>query len=401
MSGLLLWVALPATLLSPPGDPAWYVRGETWHESLRASRDALVRSEIEQARRDGKPQSPCWGPWHTLGPIPVGDRAAETPPPAFDLAAEASHTSTRWRQQLELRDGWVHRLYSGPHHVWAGRAVTVAAPMRTTVFVDACGEWSIWLDGKRIAPPQRGRIGRDLWGTDLRVQPQSVPLDLTPGRHQLVVQIALRPGPRPNDAVDPWRKATAEARRPWGTIFTGYSVETGPALQYEQLVYNEISQLYFSTAAAVGPPGDAAARAREDLWQRLRRDFADAAARRDMDDERRAGIWDCDWTPADPRELAQRYAAASTAISLSWPVLGKLELFAQFMGRLATNGVARRFTRSSRSKSSSGLASSASCRSACNSASTRPSSAASPRAGAVCASLRMATSRVWNSWPRG
>lgn len=49
------------------------------------------------------------------------------------------------------------------------------------------------------------------------------------------------------------------------------------------------------------------------LWERVNRDFPDAASRSEMAREREDGIWEKPWIPGDLRTLAERYVAACPA----------------------------------------------------------------------------------------
>lgn len=317
MVGLLLCVAglgtTPEKSSLPPAAPPGYVRRATWPETLLASREALMAAEARQVAAAGQPPRPRLGPWFTLGPIQL---PAKGNSPEFDLDREFTAARLRWTQRLDLRDGWVHPLYHDRHAVYCYRSIAAEAATTLPVHLDACGELTAWLDGKMVLPATRGHITHDLWGADVRAKPIPITLHLAPGRHALLVRIVVEPRPRPREDTDPWRKATLETRRPWGTVFTGHSTETGPAVAYEKLVYGETSQLYFSTAARPGPQADAATVAREQLWQQLRRDFPDPATRRQMDAERRAGLWRLDWTPGALAEVAQRYAGAIASPAL-------------------------------------------------------------------------------------
>ncbi len=317
-------------------DPPYYVRRDTWQETLWASREALLRFESEQAAARSEPAAPRFGPWYALGPIPLPEKrdVAETIVPAFDLekwgVLAGSEARYRWAARFEQQDGWVHTLHSDRGVSFCYRAITAPVATIVPIYLDACGDMTVWLDGKIVLPTVRGRIAHDLWSPDVQVKPAELALNLSQSRHELLVRIALDPKPRISDAVDPWRKATEQARRPWGTIFTGHSTEAGPALDYEKLAYGEVAQLYFSTFPVIGPQADSATRAREELWQLVRRDFPDTALRREMEAERRSGMWRLDWSPGDARELAERFAV----------VIDDLELRAEAM-RLAARAKSR------------------------------------------------------------
>jgi len=314
-----MWVLLCISVSVRAEAPSWYRREDTWLDTLLASRQALLDHEARRAVAAGAGVAPLLGPWLVLGPLaPHDDESWQPSAPGPSFAAGYSGAAggkARWNLRLDLVDGLVHELFSGRHDLFLYRTITTRtaadsatrSPTTLPVHLDATGRVTVWLNGKQVTTSQR-RIRHDLWGGDVQVTPVAIPLRLEAGRNDLLVRIAVRPGPRPDDRVDPWRRLTAEARRPWGTVFTGYSVRTGPAEAYERLVHGEVSQLYFSTRSSLGPDSGPRTLARERLWHLLRRDFPQS--RRRMDRERKDGIWLLDWAPGDFRELGRRYAGA-------------------------------------------------------------------------------------------
>ena len=216
----------------------------------------------------------------------------------------------RWVMRSECNDAWIHKLFGGEHLTYLRRKITVPSDVTLPLYLDATGEMTAWLNGEPVMAKQSGNIAYDLWGGDPKVAPTAVPLQLIAGDNDLLLKIELHPQPRPADDLDPWRKATLEARRPWGTVFNGHSIYNGPATEYEKLVYREVSNFYCSTAETLGPIASASQLKREKLWQLLQRDFADDTSRSEMERERKQGLWAWDWAPADTRELASRYAEA-------------------------------------------------------------------------------------------
>ena len=71
-------IVLLVTGASPPtDDPTWYVRKDTWHESLIQSREALMQHESDQAVAAGRTVAPRLGPWSCLGPVSVSPKNSE------------------------------------------------------------------------------------------------------------------------------------------------------------------------------------------------------------------------------------------------------------------------------------------------------------------------------------
>ncbi|MBM3999669.1 MAG: hypothetical protein FJ297_09060 [Planctomycetes bacterium] len=329
--GTGLMVVLLAGAVESAGDPAWYAKCATWHETMIRSREALAASERDAATAAGAAPAPRLGPWHVLGPIPDAkpgepagrreaierailasvpngaalDAGAASPFPT--IAAPDGHAMP-WTARPEWSDAWIHRLFDGDQDVYLRRIIEARSAAPLPFHVDAIGELTVWVNGKEVLSKHAGTIAFDIWGGDPAVHPVGVALPLGEGVNDVLVRIALRPRPRQADDPDPWRKATLEERRPWGTVFNGHASHTGPAVEYEKLVYREVSAFYGSTVESAGPSADAPVRGREQLWGLLHRDFRDAASRREMDAERKAGIWSWDWPAGDMRRIAARYA---------------------------------------------------------------------------------------------
>ncbi|MBP88053.1 MAG: hypothetical protein CMJ64_15235 [Planctomycetaceae bacterium] len=298
-------------------DPTWYLRQDTWYESLIESREALLMHESHEAEAAGTTVAPRLGPWSCLGPLSISPgnaalkaRILKERQSDFDADYRTGPDGSKqqWILHPEYKDGWIHKLHSGEHVAYLRRNVASSAAVTLPIFVDAMGEMTVWLNGEQVAAKRNGQIAYNLGTGDVQVKPTPVQLKLQAGDNDLLVKIELHPKPRRPDDHDPWRKYTLEARRPWGTVFTGHSTRSGPATEYEKLVYREVSNFYCSTAETPGPIVDASKLKREQLWQLLQRDFVDDASRHEMDRERKQGLWTWDWSPGHVRELAGRYA---------------------------------------------------------------------------------------------
>jgi formylglycine-generating enzyme required for sulfatase activity len=329
-SGLVL--ALLATVAAYADDPAWYSRCGTWHESMIRSREALVAQETGSAATAGSALAPGLGPWFVLGPIATAPKptASDAPrdivaeaiasgaasrasvdisaPQPFPAIVDTDGRAWKWTARLTWSDAWIRRLFDGHHRVYLRRTIESPTAVPMPIYLDAIGELTVWVNGQEVLSRRAGQIAFDLWGGDPAVHPVAVSLPLVAGTNDLIVCIELSPPPRPSDDPDPWRKVTLEQRRPWGTVFNGYASHTGPALEYEKLVYRQASAFYFSTVESLGPTANGPVRDRELLWDLLFRDFRDTTSRRAMEAERAEGIWSWDWPPQDYRRLAARYA---------------------------------------------------------------------------------------------
>ncbi len=313
-TGMVVFLALAA---APPTVPAWYLRRDTWRETMVASRDALAVREAAEAAAAGKTPPPRLGPWSCLGPMFASPADAKLearivleikPNAGATYATGPSQAKRRWVSHPEFSDGWVHKLYAGEHVAYLRRNITAASAATLPLFVDAMGEITVWCNGVQVGAKRNGGIAYNLGSGDVQVKPTPVPLKLHVGDNDLLLKIELHPQPRRADDRDPWRKYTLEARRPWGTVFNGHATHSGPAIAYEKLVYREVSNFYCGASETLGPVAKAGKLRREQLWRLLQHDFADDASRREMNRERKQGLWAWDWAPGEAPELARRRA---------------------------------------------------------------------------------------------
>ncbi len=319
-TGMVVFLALaaaPPIVAAPQTVPAWYLRHDTWRETMLASRDALAVREAAEAAAAGKTAPPRLGPWSCLGPMFASPADAKLearivlenkPAAGATYATGPSHTKRRWVLHPEFSDGWVHKLYVGEHVAYLRRNITVASATTLPLFVDAMGEITVWCNGVQVGAKRNGRIAYNLGTGDVQVKPTPVQLKLHAGDNDLLLKIELHPQPRRADDRDPWRKYTLEARRPWGTVFNGHSTHSGPAVAYEKLVYREVSNFYCGTSETLGPVANAGKLRREQLWRLLQHDFADDASRREMNQQRKQGLWAWDRAPGEAPEFASRHA---------------------------------------------------------------------------------------------
>ncbi|MCP4510520.1 MAG: hypothetical protein GY826_29435, partial [Fuerstiella sp.] len=167
-----------------------------------------------------------------------------------DLSAEyavgTQSEKQRWIFRPEYKEGWIHKLFSGEHAVYLRRKINATTATTLPVYLDATGKMTVWLNGDQVVTQQHGNIAYNLWSGDVQAKPTPVLLKLRMGVNDLLLKIELHPKPRRLDDHDPWRKYTLEARRPWGTVFNGHSTSSGPATEYEKLVYREVSNFYCS-----------------------------------------------------------------------------------------------------------------------------------------------------------
>jgi len=246
-------------------DPAYYVRRDTWPETMRASREALAKSEEEEAQRKaaaGEPTGPQLGPWYVIGPFPrKGENAfSDVFPPEEEINLEKAYEPgpLRWEKRPEWQDGVVYPLTPGDYSsTYLYRTLTTKAALTLTGYFGSDDGLTVWLNGKKLISndvPRGPAPNQDI-----------APLPLQPGENHLLLKVT--------------------------NITGGYG-------------------FYFSTSPEPGVH-DPRREAREGLWDLVQRDFTDAQARREMAWEREDGLWAEDWTPGDLTALGQRYAQAT------------------------------------------------------------------------------------------
>jgi formylglycine-generating enzyme required for sulfatase activity len=241
-------------------DPPYYVRKDTWQDTLLASREALVKHEAEEASRP-KPADDSglqFGAWYQVGPfVAKKDAFAEVFPPEkkIDLAERYNDGKLKWAKHSEYADGIVQML-SAPSQAatYLYRVLTAAKPDTLTGYFGSDDGLTVWLNEEKI-------IANDV--------PRG------PGPNQDAASLKLKQGEN--------------------KLLLKISNHTGG------------HGFYFSTSdkpVQVDPK----AQARGELWNLVRRDFAGEEARQQMAWEAEDALWSDDWQAGDFGALAKRYA---------------------------------------------------------------------------------------------
>ncbi|NQT87260.1 hypothetical protein HQ560_10880, partial [bacterium] len=269
-----MWMVLALTASSVlAADVAYYAKKGTWHETLIASREALVAYEAEQAKKAeaakpvkvGDPSAPTLDLWHSVGPfVPKSGSgfAFAYPPekePGLMAADEASaeldgvrpadaltksYGKLRWTPQPNFRDG-VPTSLSAPSNGSTYLYRTIHAPkdMTATGYFGSDDGMRAWLNGKVIVSIDTPRGHSPNQNT--------AKLALKKGANHLLLKIHNNSGGH------------------------GFYFSTNPQ------------------PASGGQKADPRQIARDSLWNLIRRDFA--TAHREMGWERQDGIWTLDW----------------------------------------------------------------------------------------------------------
>ena len=255
-------------------DPAYYVRKGTWQETMQASREALVTHEQVLAKKDelagANEPKPAgirelgFAPFYTIGPFAKAgkdafDHAFE---PELEVALTKSYGKLRW-QQVSQKDSEVHGLNCPTNAaIYFYRAILAPRSMKLPTYYGSDDGLTVWCNGKKVIS---NKVARGVGANQDRVT-----LDLKQGENHLLIKI--------------WNQGGG----------CGW---------------------YFSTTGkeqVASKKPDPAAMRRQQLWDLVRRDFAAAEARRQMDWEAEDGIWSAEWPAGDVASLAKRYIAPST-----------------------------------------------------------------------------------------
>jgi len=241
-------------------DPEWYLRQDTWQETVRQSREALARYRKANPNSvlPGAPQGVTFSAWHAIGPFapPAGKDGFEFAyPPEQEVDFSKRYDGHSWKRE-HRPDGYRHGDIDLPNYssMYLCRTVTAQAPTKVTVYVGCDDRAKVWLNGKQLLTVMRPSNGT------------AVELPLTKGENRLLAKI--------------------------------YNVTGGKAYSFS-----------LTPKTKGGRREDASPEAM--LWALVARDFRDPADQRQIRWEQEDGIWDAEWSAGDMRTLAKRYAAAT------------------------------------------------------------------------------------------
>jgi formylglycine-generating enzyme required for sulfatase activity len=244
--------------------PPYYAKKDTWHETLRVAREALVAFEAEQADApdDEGLAGLSPGPWYMAGPFYLdGGRKrafdhAFPPEKGVDLARPMGEV--RWQARPQFSDGMVHGLQAGSNGVtYLYRTIQAARPKKITGYFGSDDGMKAWLNGEEI-------ISHDVPRGPAPNQDKAV-LALRKGENHLLLKIHNNGG--------------------------GHG-------------------FYFSLTGRARSK-DPARERRDELWELVQKDFQSPDDRRHIRWEHDDAIWNADWKAGDVRDLAARYVRAT------------------------------------------------------------------------------------------
>mgnify|MGYP006288177643 CR=1 FL=1 len=257
-------VSAVAIEVASAAPPSYYVKKDTWHETLRASREALLQYEAEQADNatDSPAQGLSLGPWHIAGPFYLDGGKKKSFDHAFPPEKGVDLGKTmgkhRWQARPQFADSVVHTLKAGSNgSTYLYRTITADRNRTTRGYFGSDDGMKAWLNGKVI-------ISHDVPRGPSPNQ-EKVRLAFKKGKNALLLKIHNNGGGH------------------------GFYFSLSP------------------NAKKADPKADR----RKDLWDLVQKDFSNGDDRRQMQWEGNDGIWARDWKPGDVEDLAGRYVRST------------------------------------------------------------------------------------------
>jgi len=274
-AGLTL-LAIAAGALA--ADPPYYAKKGTWQETMQASREALAAHEQAEAKKAelagkaAKSAKPAagrhvqFGTWYEIGPfVERGKDGFDFAfPPEKEIELGKAYGKLRWRK-IRDADGEVHGL-SCPSDgaIYFYRTITAARSTRLMTYYGSDDGLAVWCNGKKVIS---NKVARGPEANQDKAR-----LSLTKGENHLLIKI--------------WNRSGG-----CGWYFSPTGKSRGRRRKKDP---REI--------------------ARDELWDIVRRDFADRDARQQMDWEYQDNVWSADWPVASVTALAKRYVAPTRGL---------------------------------------------------------------------------------------
>ncbi|HTY35995.1 MAG TPA: putative Ig domain-containing protein [Bacteroidota bacterium] len=230
-------------------DPSYYIRKSTWNESMRASREELMRVQGSGSAFAQK----VLGPWYGIGPFKASGKSAFSvvfpPENEVDLSKSYEGGTLKWTRRTDWTDGTVIDLGKESFcATYMFRTITVERDTILPVSLGSDDGIKVWLNGKEILSNNIDR--------GVEADEESIDLVLKKGENRFLMKVNNNQG--------------------------GFG-------------------FYFHLE-------DAGVRT---IWKLIKRDFADDRSKKEMEWEISDSIWTCDWKPGAWGELAARYLHAS------------------------------------------------------------------------------------------
>ncbi len=237
-------------------DPAYYVKQDSWQETMLFSSQAL-QGYLETHRREIMENLPSCGPWYRVGPFSAENAFTKVFAPELQQGGRAPCGGKKWRR-LNVQDGTVHSLSCPANAVlYFSRTIEAPRDLRLMAYFGSDDGIAVWLNRKQILSK---RVLRGVSANQ-----DHVPLQLEKGGNELLVKI--------------WN----------GRGGCGW---------------------YFSFHRQPGASFDPRVSLQAQLWDRVKRDFRGTRAREEMAYEKADGIWNRPLKKNDFSALAGRYVAS-------------------------------------------------------------------------------------------
>jgi alpha-galactosidase len=246
----IISVVLPGMLTyavtAKAGDPPFYVKKATWHETAKASRDALAQYKQGELSR----ANVHLGPWSWIGPFTSDAPYAESFPPEQEIVPGKTYADgrLRWVVKTEWNDGVVTNfepVEKSANYVY--RLVTGVKDTTLTAFLGSDDGIKVWVNGTLVF---QHNIDRGCGPNQ-----DTAALPLRKGENRLLLKISNGGGP---------------------TAFFFSLLDVDPGT----------------------------------IWKLIGRDFSAPEARQEIEWERRDEIWTGDWPAGDYSLLGKRYVSA-------------------------------------------------------------------------------------------
>ncbi|MHC4755044.1 MAG: glycoside hydrolase family 127 protein [Planctomycetota bacterium] len=262
---------LPAGPLFSAENPAYYIKKDSWQETMYASRDTLIQIEAKTLQDFGKLKELGveFGPWYTVGPFEGRGEDPFSMEFGPELDTDLSKTYGNGQLKWIQMPGWgrMSEIYSLPGDGPAGKGKIVANYLYRTITSKKDGKIFLYLgsnDGLQVWFNGQKVLAKDV-ARELRGEQDIIEVELREGRNDLLMKINNR-GAR--------------------------------------------HAFYF----AKGPDPYVKRRSRERLWELVERDFSSKNQRQEMRWEQEDRIWENSLRPDNIREVADRYAKATVNI---------------------------------------------------------------------------------------
>ncbi len=225
-------------------DPAYYIRKDSWNETMRLSRESLFayRASLPDAARMFLSSWKHAGPFHAA----AGSPFTEIFPPEISPVLDSAYGGIRWTGHPEWIDGKVTSL--GSDTMCAHFLHRIITAGRDTSIVFSLGSddgIQVWVNGRNLLSHDVNRGAEP--------DQERLPVRLHKGANTLLVKISNNNGR------------------------TGF---------------------FFNVEDSE----------KRMLWELVRRDFPDSISLREMEWETADSIWTADWSPGDVMPLSIRYA---------------------------------------------------------------------------------------------